>query len=439
MQIISSYKVKLQDHRSALRNTVRIYREAVSFLINVIDTEWDVIGPLYKKSVKLGQSAMERMIHRTSKNLNPKYDFDADFYKFPSYFRRAAIDVALGAVSSYRSNLGNWETSGCKGHRPKLTLNRNVMPVFYRTGMCQFDDMLSGKSCLVKLKLYVNHDWVWIDIPCRKQDIDYLHEHWDQAKPFAPTLVMERKPKQRNVHHLVFAFPEIRDLSDNDVSLEDQTIFAVDLGINTDATCSVMKKDGTVIARKFINFTREKDRLYHLLNRIRRLQREHGSKTGGKHEWKRTRRMNVDLAKKISKAIVDTAVFYRANVIVFEHLEFKGKRRGGKKQRLHMWRKQDIQARVEHGAHRNLIRISRVCAWGTSRLAFDGSGPVIRDENNHQLAAFANGKRYNCDLSASYNIGARYFLREMCKLDPDLINKLPSASRRTYADLRAVA
>ena len=52
--------------------------------------------------------------------------------------------------------------------------------------------------------------------------------------------------------------------------------------------------------------------------------------------------------------------------------------------------------------------------------------------------------RYNCDLSASYNIGARYFIRELLKPLPEterslLEAKVPSVKRRTscvYADLK---
>ncbi|MFR4713013.1 MAG: hypothetical protein ACLUAL_15635 [Blautia wexlerae] len=57
------------------------------------------------------------------------------------------------------------------------------------------------------------------------------------------------------------------------------------------------------------------------------------------------------------------------------------------------------------------MRVSRICAWNTSRLAYDGSGAVTRDWENHSLCTFQTGKRYNCDLSASYNIGAQIFYK----------------------------
>ena len=65
------------------------------------------------------------------------------------------------------------------------------------------------------------------------------------------------------------------------------------------------------------------------------------------------------------------------------------------------------------------MHIARICAWNTSRLAYDGSGRVLRGKqagfSSYSVCQFQNGKVYNCDLSASYNIGARYFIREILK------------------------
>ena len=111
-----------------------------------------------------------------------------------------------------------------------------------------------------------------------------------------------------------------------------------------------------------------------------------------------------------------------------------------------MWKKQSVQKITEHRAHLIGMRISRVCAWNTSRLACDGSGAVQRDTDNRSLCTFSNGKRYHCDLSASYNIGARYFIRELLKPVPEtersaLAAKVPGVQRRitcTCADLLAL-
>lgn len=437
MKITSSYQVKLMDHQNMLSDTVRIYREAVAFLIDAANKEWDSLASAYAKGPNLARAILEGMVHATKTHPSAKYDFDSRFYKFPSYFRRAALSAAIGAVSSYRSSLKNWEANGKKGKQPTLTYERNVMPTFFNGNMSNSEKMLIGEQDTVLLKLYCNKDWIFVPIHCRHQDTKYLAKWWISVTASAPTLEVRHRKGRSNVYCLRYAFTEYRDLSLRDTPIEKRTILAADLGINNDAVCSVMRADGTVMARKFINFPREKDRLQHALNRIKRLQREHG-RTGGKHEWEKIRRISDHLVCLIANAIVNTACEYGVNVIVFEYLNTSGKIRGSKRQRLHLWRKNDIQKMVEHKAHRNLIRISHVCAWGTSKLAFDGSGELQRDENNHSLCTFTTGKRYHCDLSASYNIGARYFLREMCSLNPKLMEQLPKTSQRTYADLRNI-
>ena len=435
MKIVSSYKVRLQDNSNALAATAAIYQEALSLLTEIAEAEWAYLAPIYNTSTQSGQAAMERLVHKTAKNPSPKYDFDTQFYKFPSYFRRAAISAALGVVSSYHSNLVNWEAAGKAGKVPRLSTKGSMMPTFFRDNMSRSEEMLLGKGDAVELKLFVNHDWVWVPIQCRHQDVKYLAKYWSTVKASAPTLTVKRKGPGKRAYYLCYAFEETRNLALRDELLHNRTILAVDLGINTDAVCSVMQSDGTVIARRFIDFPMEKDLMTHTLNIIKKLQRAHG-RTGGRHEWAKVSRINDELSKKVASAIVDMANEFAVNVIVFEKLPMSGKKKGSKRRRLHMWKKNSIQETVTHKAHRCLIRISHVCAWGTSRLAFDGSGPLTRDEHNHKLATFANKKQYNCDLSASYNIGARYFLREYCSQAPELLKTLPKASRRVYADLR---
>ena len=83
---------------------------------------------------------------------------------------------------------------------------------------------------------------------------------------------------------------------------------------------------------------------------------------------------------------------------------------------------------------------------GTSKLAFDGSGEVLRGKNskrchnNYSLCEFSTGKLYNCDLNASYNIGARYFIRETLggmteKSRLSVLAKVPSLIRRSTCTL----
>lgn len=183
----------------------------------------------------------------------------------------------------------------------------------------------------------------------------------------------------------------------------------------------------------------KKDQVNRALHRVSEFQREHGSHDSGRL-WNIAKRSNLNLAHLVAHKIVDYAIENECDVIVFEHLDTKGRKRGGKKQKLTMWKHADIQNTVTRLAHSYGIHIAHVCAWNTSRLAYDGSGEVLRgnkvsDTTPYDICRFANGKMYNCDLSASYNIGARYFVRELIKELPDIMTEVSDIGSGTTRTL----
>ena len=426
MEITSSYNVEILKANKIFEPTIKVYRDALSYCIDIFNGEWDNLSAI--KGAKTRFNFAEHLIHTTKDNI-ATYDFDQRYPKMPSYLRRAVIQAALGAVSSYKSNLKNWEDGGHIGKEPKLQCDRLSMPTFYNKQM--YTPSKEPNAAFVKL--YRNNDWVWVKIKLKPTDVRYINKYWSDIKASAPTL-----EKRYGRYYLRFAFTEWVDLSDTPVP--EQRICAVDLGLNTDAVCSIMTADGTVLARKFVNFPSEKDHLYRVLNRIKRKQREHGPQSA--HSlWTYAKRLNDELAHKVASDITSFATLYSVDCIVFEHLDFKGKKHSGSKaQKLSLWKRNYIQELTEHKAHRCGIRISRICAWGTSKLAYDGSGMLTRDEHNRALATFQSGKRYNCDLNASYNIGARYFIREIIKPLPEtvrsrLLAEVPVVGRRTSCTL----
>ena len=430
MRTVSSYGVEIRKQNIPVRQTMEIYRQAVGYLTEIYAQVWEELRKIPETKKRFNTA--EHMVHMTKKN-TARFDFDLRFPKMPSYLRRSAIQHALGSVSSYETRLGQWKETGVLSGRPKLTCRNHAMPVFYRDVM--YREGAEGTD-EAYLKLYDGHDWKWFRVYLKRTDMEYLRRNWKGKKASTPAL-----EKRHRRYFLRFSYTEEVTLTQTPV--KEQIICSVDLGINTDAVCTIMRSDGTVLGRRFIDHPSEKDRMYRTLGRIRRSQREHGSaQTQGR--WAYTKRLNTELGKKIAGAIVRYAEENHADVIVFEYLEMQGKISGKKKQKLHLWRKRDIQRRCEHQAHRKEMRISRICAWNTSRLAYDGSGAVTRDRENHSLCTFQTGKRYNCDLSASYNIGARYFIRELLKPLPAterslLEAKVPPVKRRTscvYADLR---
>ena len=246
--------------------------------------------------------------------------------------------------------------------------------------------------------------------------------------------------KSKGRYRIRFCFEEKCDLVQNENPLG-YTILSVDLGINASASYSVMTADGSVHARGVIHLPCDEDRLERMINR-KRMYQQAGKKS--RCIYRMVRNANELLSIHTAKAIMETAILYSVDCIVFEYLDLGGRKHGKYRERLHMWRANDVQDRVTLQAHRHGMRISRVCAWGTSKLAFDGSGRTDRrsvyryvhgeKKYNYSLCTFTTGKIYNCDLNAAYNIGARFFLREYAKLPGCPV--LPKTPQRTLATLK---
>ena len=433
MTIYTSYDVRIPKHEynKVFADTTEKYRAAVEFFISVREKEAAVLSEPKAQHVQLRK--MEILTHRTKNNPEPKYDFGKDFYKFPSYLRRAAVAEALGKVSSYESNLTLWEKTH-EGKRPGRPTAGYVYPALYRdNSYVRIDEHTA------KIKVWIRNTWDWVTVPLRKTDVDYIRKYCSGRKECVPVLRKRHK-------YWVLSFSYEEEVRLRDVSVKDQIILSVDLGINSACVCTAMHSDGTISGRKFLHLPKEEDCLRHALNRIKKAQQHGSRKTPGL--WARAKGINDRIAVCTAQFIVDTAVMYDAATIVFESLDTRGKKKGSrsKRQRIHHWRAQYVQNMVTDKAHRLGMRISRVNAWGTSSLAYDGSGKVIRGKEagfkTNAMCRFPNGKEYNCDLNASYNIGARYYIREILKSVPEterlrILAKVPECSRMLSGELIA--
>ena len=425
MRITSSYGMKLTGDLTALETSIRIYRQALNFIIPIINDNWETLSQCDYTNQKY--NLIEKWIHSTAKN-QARFDFDVQFPKFPTYLRRSAIAKALGIVSSYRSNLKNWEEEP-KGQAPKLSLNHYAYPAYYKGNLFRNFDPVRQT---IELKVFKNGDWVYEVYQLKTSDCTYYQTHLTGKKQNVP--IIQKKGRR---FYATFSYEEKTVLVPEESI---RKVCAVDLGLGTDATCSIMDDDGTVYARKFISFSKEHDRLDTQLGRIKRNQ-----KRGSKHNrtlWRKVSGISQDIADKTVKAILDFGNEHGVDVFVLEYLDFKGK---NAVKRAHFWRYKRIYKVLTQKAHQHGLRIARVNARNTSRLAFDGSGWTqrgreITPDTPYALMRFATGKIYNADLNASYNIGARYFIRHLLKTVTAtqrlaLEAKVPQAAKRSTCTL----
>ena len=400
MKITSSYAIKLTGDLKALENSIRVYREALRFIIPIVNAYWEEMEHFEYSNQRM--MYVEKLTHSTAKN-QAQYNFDEEFPKFPSYLRRAVINRALGIVSSYHSNLENWEEKP-QGQAPRLSLTHYDYPAYYKKDLFRnFNPVYQT----IELKVYKNGDWVFEVYKLKTSDCAYYRKYLAGMKQNVP--IIQKKGRR---FYATFSYEEnVQLVKEESIS----KICAVDLGLGTDATCSIMDKDGTVYARKFISFSEEHDRLHTQLGRIKRNQ-----KRGSKHNktlWRKVAGISQSIADKTARAIFDFGYEHGVDVFVLEYLDFKGK---NSVKRARFWRYKRIYKVLAHKAHRHGLRIARVNARNTSRLAFDGSGWALRGreispETPYSIMQFPTGKIYNADLNASYNIGARYFIRHLLK------------------------
>jgi IS605 OrfB family transposase len=414
MVITKTARQKLRNYTRYLDYTLDIYRAALQYVNQIVHAKWINIKQLSYSKQRVNY--VEHLIHSTANNTAVYVDFDARFYKFPSYLRRMIVAEAIGNVSSYMTRYKQWEEKNMeriasgkkpKGKLPVFNPKCNSFPVFYKDGMSMW--LSNGK---VALKLYNGSDWIWFVLPFEPINLDrFPHsEGWERQNP------MLVKKNRRWYLHMPF---------ERNVKLPNKDfirpVLSVDLGLNHTAVCSVVYSDGTVTHREFLPYEGEKDRLDTRLGRITEKSKQTWLIAEGegfcKSAWRKVGNTADEIAHQCSRKLVEIANAHNYQTIVFEHLgklkvpkSFRGVKKLRKK--LHYWMQGRIQKYTKYKAHAEGIRFSKVLARGTSQYAYDGSGEIIR-VGNKQCAIFMDGKTYNADLSASYNIGARYWIREL--------------------------
>ena len=409
---VVSYNVEVINNTNKLRhivaNTLALYNSALNYVCDVVLKHYDEINELNNLE---GRMYLEHLIHNTKNNI-AKYDFDSRYYKLPCYLLRDIESKAIGHIFSYKSNLDNYKkerynkiSNGKKFKKREPSLSKcNLLPSFYKGNMYK---MISDNK--IALKIYEDNDWKYEEFKLKKNDLKYINKI--NGKRYNPEIKIIGKKI-----YIKFSF-EVEDLKLQDKELNKRIICGVDLGVNNDATISIMNYEGTILGRHFIN-TNNKDLMNHLLNKKRKIQRNSGNYKylRNLHINNKINSINENIVNHTVNQIIKICLSYGVDVIVFENLRHKFKRaKKSFRARLHRWRKIAIYNKAYEMAHRNGIRVSTVNPNGTSRYAYDGSGLVERDNDNYSICKFVSGKTYNCDLSASYNIAARYYIRETLK------------------------
>lgn len=400
--------VSSPEVRADIERTIAAYRRAVRALCTVLMTHWPELAQAKGKC-----QAVESLFHPTAKRPHVRYAvLDRMLGKMPSYLRRAAIEHAFGAVSSFQSNWSNFLDGRVAGAErelgtrgPRLGLS-GVFPSLYGGNMALYGPGLRT----VRIKL-LGADGQW-----RFSESLRLKGRFKRVLPLAgkmdlcPSLVL-RGAKASLACPVEVQPPSF--LTNKAFAAGAHRVCAVDVGINTAATAAIVDSTGTVIARRFFTCGRHNDRRDALAQDVAHKQAQSGTvRRGERHAVALHRRiagLSLDAARRLAADIAAFAQAHAAKAFVIEDL--KGWRPKGpsrvQRKRFHRFQHRALVKALTYKAQEFGLRLLEVFARGTSRWAYDGSGKVARSKENAQLATFASGKRYNADLNGALNIAAR--------------------------------
>ncbi len=412
-----------------LEDTVTIYRDMVCRLISIVNLRWKEIA-----IAEAQQRYVEQLFHATKDNPSPKFGkffgLGTKLYKFPSYLRRAAINDAIGHVSSFHTRYYDWQGGRRKrktAKPPGLNTSCGVYPDLYKNQCIK----VAVDYSQAEIKVYKDNDWVWETVKIRSLSRRHLIPG---VKQLSPTLVVRNGSASLSVPYWI---PIVK-------GNQTDKYCGVEMGINTTAVCSIVDESGLVHARKFIHDGKSLDKRDKHLARIRRKAKltKKLHKGFAKVHYRKAANISKNIANQTAKQIINFAIANNATTVVIENLRnWKpkgGKRKSSLKQRFHGWVKSAIADRLEQLVQEYGIKIVLVYARGTSSTAYDGTGKVKRDKGNYALGTFSTGKRYAIDLSASYNISARHIANKLklaTKGGKLLVSKSSDSKPRSWASL----
>ena len=130
MRTVSSYGVELRKQNIPIRQTLDIYRSAVSCLIEIYAQIWDELAVIPEPKKRFNTA--EHLVHTTKKN-QARFDFDLRFPKMPSYLRRQLSSMPWEVYPHIRQG---WN---CGKKRIRKVAGRSwcviIMPCRYSTEM----------------------------------------------------------------------------------------------------------------------------------------------------------------------------------------------------------------------------------------------------------------------------------------------------------------
>lgn len=294
-----TYKMILENARlDWLEMTQDFYNRAVELYFHAIIDNMELLA--------LSNRNLFSQLEIIITSSNPK------IVGIPSYFRRAAINSAIGLARSYNTLMENWAQKKDQFEKegkifekkpPSPTQAFNFSPVFYKGMHKGFSENQ------VMLKLWNGSSWIWVKHKFHGRPIP------DNAEHLSPTVVIAHKRAMLHIP-IVQAVYDIRTVKQR-VKDKEKFCSVAFSGSDTLAVCALHNSDGRVIDSYFVRGGKEcAHRRKCLLGKIKRNNIIKQSMGGNDRLREKIKNINDYYAHKVSRRVIDYCIKNGVKIIV---------------------------------------------------------------------------------------------------------------------------
>ncbi len=375
-----TYKLRIYSkYDDFLKKTKSIYNEIILFYYKLLLEHQEFLN-------LSNQYCLRELEKLTIKNKNgeiPKNYLDLEV---PTYFRRAAINQAIGSVRSYVSLTQ-------KNKQISETQSFNCSPVFYKGMYKNFN----SKS--VEVKLWNGEEWKWYLLKLNGKNLD------STMQTLSPTILINSK-------YMMLHIPikqVVEDIRPVALRMKDENLRVCGVCFsNYDdfAICTILDKNGKFVKSKFIKGGKEyKNRTSKILSQIKKDRQNSKVITPRDHKtyWQKLEQIDDYTAHKVSKEIIDFCLMHGAKVISIAKVEenVSGfERKVGKHSPIYLKRR--IINNLQYKAFKNGILITTVRQNYTASRCYKCRAKIKRKEANFVCENNHQGNYY---FNTSMNIG----------------------------------
>lgn len=404
-----TYRLKLRcKHPDWIRQTEALYNEVLGFYHGLLTDEPALL--------ELGNMELLRKLEQMTIVGREKEPVPVPipFHKVPIYFRRAAINAAIGHARSYAGLLRNWEQKKAQAEQRGLQWKRKppIIPQTFHSSVVFYKGMFKefGQGSIL-LKLWNGHSWVWVrHTYCgRKISADGVC--------LSPTLVTQGKKISLHVP-VKCPVKDTRTVKER-IATGEQFCAVHFTTSEALATCVLFGSDGRAADSYFIRggkeFAHRRKRLLNTINKNRSRAGGCLQKGENKRFWRKMTNMSEHYAHLVSRRIIDYCVKNQVKLLVVplfgeaskplyrdRGVGFLGKR---------------IVRYLSYKSWRAGIVLTTVRPHYTTQNCSQCGSPIRRYNEGHQAASHyyggrlflcSNGHQGNTSLNAAKNLGLKF-------------------------------